>query len=111
MINSQGVLAMTVLLMLSTGCSTQVLRPDLKDQISKAPQLVDFHDRWILGFARKTYTDPQKACLNQTPVVVKDVTSTEDILIGLFTFGIYLPVSTQVWCVQEEVEKSQPKEI
>lgn len=85
------------------GCSTKVLRPDLKSQITDSPQMVDFHDRWLLGFTRKTYTDPQKACASETAVQIRDFTSTEDWLIGLITLGIYLPATTEVWCVKESL--------
>ena len=94
-----------------SGCSTKVLRPDLKDQLTKQPQLEDYHDRWFLGLVRttKAYTDPKEACVNETPVKIVDLLSMEDFLLGVITFGIYTPSTTRVWCVSETKSQSETR--
>lgn len=88
-------------------CTTKILRPDLKSQITPKPQLEDYHDRWFLGFVRNSSTDPKLACVNETPVKTTDLLSLEDFLLAAITFGIYTPATTRVWCVKET--DSQPE--
>ena len=89
------------------GCSAKILRPELMKDISKEPQLVDYHDRWFLGYIRKTYTDPIISCVNSTPVKVEENLTMEDIFFGILTIGIYLPITTKVWCVDESTTVSK----
>lgn len=96
---------------LLNACSTKVLRPDLEDQISSQPQMEDYHDRWFLGLVRttKAYTNPEEACVNETPVKTMDLLSLEDFLLGVITFGIYTPATTRVWCVNETESRTETR--
>lgn len=40
----------------------------------------------------------EKLCINSNPVRVKNYFSSEDMLFAFFTFGIYTPKSTKIWC-------------
>ena len=92
-----------------TACTTKVLRPDLENQISKKPQLEDYHDGWFLGFIQKGETNPKEACVNDTPVKLKRFFSFEDFLLSLITIGVYTPTTTQVWCLPEASTKTPPQ--
>lgn len=86
------------------GCTTKILKPELINDVSEKPQLIDYHDRWFLGFVRSSYTDPKTACVSDIPVKTYDFFSLEDFLLSLITIGVYTPATTYVWCAPQPPE-------
>jgi hypothetical protein len=70
-----------------------------------APSMVDYRDYYFGGFFQSRQIDLNRACLDQTPVRLRSYASAQDVLFTLFTFGIYMPRTVEIWC-----ESPEPKE-
>lgn len=88
----------SLLLLLSAGCTTTQLRLHSEwDKFSK-PSYEDYFDYYLMAFVGREQVVLQKVCMDQKPYGVEVSRSAEDILIGVYTLGIYTPLTVKVWC-------------
>lgn len=85
-----------------TSCySTQIVldRDQSRSQVQdNTPSYEDHFDSYVFGRVGKNQVNLQQVCMDQTALKAEYLETSEDIVIGLFTFGIYTPSTVRVWC-------------
>ena len=62
------------------------------------PSYVDYFDYYWFGFSGQPTVNLQKVCLDQRPHAIQRMKTPEDVVISVFTLGIYSPATVRVWC-------------
>ena len=83
------------------GCSTKTLHPTRISEKTQNPQVEEYKDGWLLWFINHSPPSAQVTCAPEVPLAIRTYISTEDLLIGLFTLGVYTPKTTQYWCAKK----------
>jgi hypothetical protein len=80
------------------GCGSVKVVLDQNWSRDQKPSYVDYMDYYWWGLKGKPALNLQAVCLDQKPLAFQRVRTGEDITIGIFTLGIYLPATVRVWC-------------
>ena len=81
------------------GCSSVIMKTDAP------PDLTNFYtetfDSWFFGFAGEGKAQLEQAC--QSGVAeIRNFHSTEDVLLTVFSMGIYSPYSSRIVCARKQ---------
>lgn len=84
-----------------TACMSVTYRNDsISQNLNSKPDFEDYVPGYLWSFMKSSsQVDPNKVCAGgATPAKVRQGKSGEDLLLILFTLGIYWPKTVQIWC-------------
>lgn len=83
---------------LLAGCGSTKVALNERWDSSRKPSYVDYFDYYWWGLKGHRTVNLQTVCVDQKPLGFQRLRTAEDITIGVFTLGIYLPATVRVWC-------------
>lgn len=91
-------ISLAFLVTVLSACGSTKVTLDDRFNPNLKPAYVDFVDYYWWGLKGRPSVSLQTVCMDQKPYAFQRVRTGEDITIGVFTLGIYLPATVRVWC-------------